>query len=108
MSGPERRSATSPKGADFMTVDSSPILPGRLGYPDMALRDDPRADPRMIAAMAPLGLAAAAGPAPVDGDSPLEELLEYCGMAEDGFEGLFGALVAEPAAGRGRHVAASR
>lgn len=30
----------------------SPRLPGRLGHPGMALRDDPRADPRMLAAMA--------------------------------------------------------
>lgn len=34
-------------------------LPGRLGTPGMALADDPCADPRMLAAMAPLGMAAA-------------------------------------------------
>ena len=38
------------------TMAAGPLLPGRLGTPDMALRDDPRADPRMIAAMAPFGL----------------------------------------------------
>lgn len=78
-----------------MTADSSPILPGRLGSPDMALRDDPRADPRMIAAMAPIGLDQHPAPTPVAVDSPLEALLEYCGLAEVGFEGLFGALGAE-------------
>ena len=39
----------------------SPVLPGRLGSPGMTLRDDPRADPRMIAAMEPLGLGRPAG-----------------------------------------------
>jgi hypothetical protein len=30
-----------------------PILLGRLGDPNMVLRDDPRADPRMVAVMEP-------------------------------------------------------
>lgn len=75
-----------------MTADSSPILPGRLGSPDMALENDPRADPRMIAAMAPIGLAAHPAELPVAADSPIEALLEYCGLAEEGFEALFGVL----------------
>ena len=49
---------------------SSPVLPGRLGSPEMSLRDDPRADPRMIAAMEPFGLSDLAAPAPVDASSP--------------------------------------
>jgi acetyl esterase len=73
---------------------SSPVLPGRLGSPDMSLRDDPRADPRMIAAMEPFGSADPAPPAPVDASSSLEDLLEWVSAAEEGFEGLFGALVA--------------
>ena len=77
-----------------MSVDRPPILPGRLGTPDMALGDDPRADPRMLAAMAPIGLAAAAEPSPVDTDTPLEMLLEYVTEAESGFEMLFGMLSA--------------
>ena len=44
----------------------------------------------MIAAMVPLGLAGASEPAPVDGDSSLDELLEYLAMLND-----------EPDAGRG-------
>jgi len=36
-------------------------LPGRLGDPSRALKDDPRADPRLVAALAPFGL---------DGDQP--------------------------------------
>jgi len=75
-----------------MAATSSPILPGRLGTPSMVLKDDPRADPRMVAAMEPFGLNVPPEPAPVNGDSPLDALLEYVGIAEAGFEGLFGAL----------------
>ncbi len=71
----------------------SPVLPGRLGDPDLTLRDDPRADPRMIAAMEPFGLADRAAPAPVNAQSPTEALLEYVAAAEEGFEGLFAALM---------------
>jgi acetyl esterase len=60
----------------------------------MVLRDDPRADPRMIAAMEPFGLADPPAPAPVSADSTIEELLEYVTAAEEGFEALFGAVVA--------------
>ncbi|HWM22492.1 MAG TPA: alpha/beta hydrolase [Ilumatobacteraceae bacterium] len=59
----------------------------------MALRDDPRADPRMIAAMEPFGLADPPAEAPVDSQSPIEALLEYVTAAEEGFEALFDALV---------------
>jgi acetyl esterase/lipase len=75
-----------------MTVERAPILPGRLGSPDMTLGDDPRADPRMLAAMAPIGLAGPPAAAPVDGSSPIEALLGYVTEAEQGFEGLFGLL----------------
>ncbi len=51
----------------------------------MQLRDDPRADPRMVAAMATLGMDVAPEPAPVDINSPLEELLEFSHGAEEGF-----------------------
>lgn len=73
-----------------MAAAGAPLLPGRLGTPDMALENDPRADPRMLAAMAPVGLGAHPVPTPVRVDSPIEELLEYCGLAEAGFEALFG------------------
>src|SRR5262245_33758693 len=68
------------------------LLPGRLGSPDMTLKDDPRADPRMIAAMEPLGLGEAAPPSPVDSGSDMDALLDYVRTAEEGFEALFGAL----------------
>ncbi len=64
----------------------APRLPGRLGNPGMALRDDPRADPRMLAAMAPLGLADPQPPPSVDADSGLEELLAFGDEAEVGYE----------------------
>jgi len=76
-----------------MAVDGSPVLPGRLGTPGMTLRDDPRADPRMIAAMEPFGLADPPEDAPVDSESPIDALLEYVTAAEEGFEALFDELV---------------
>src|SRR6266550_6343318 len=86
-SAPRRRTK-----AGSMTADRSPMLPGRLGSPAMLPKDDPRADPRMIAALLPLGLAGAPEPTPVDADSPLDELLEYVGMAEAGYEEMFAAF----------------
>ncbi|MFM2072610.1 MAG: hypothetical protein RLZZ623_2873, partial [Actinomycetota bacterium] len=44
---------------------TTPHLPGRLGNPDSTLANDPRSDPRMIAAMTPLGLADRTPPQPV-------------------------------------------
>lgn len=77
---------------------NTPILPGRLGTPGMLMNTDPRADPRMVAAMAPFGLDIAPEPAPVDANSPLDALLEYCALAETGFEGFNAALFADLAA----------
>ena len=65
---------------------ATPRLPGRLGNPGMALRDDPRADPRMLAAMAPYGLADPQPPPPVDRNSSLEELLAFCAEAEVAYD----------------------
>jgi acetyl esterase len=75
-----------------MAVSNIPVLPGRLGTPEMVMRDDPRADPRMIAAFAPLGLDGAPEPVPFTADSALEELLEFCNIAEPGFDALGTAL----------------
>ena len=72
---------------------TSPTLPGRLGSPAMTLRTDPRADPRMVAAMEPYGLADLPAEMPVDASSPLEQLLDYVAAAEEGFELLFNTLV---------------
>ena len=75
----------------------SPILPGRLGAPNMSLLTDPRADPRMIAAMAPLGIAELPPPSPVDGASSIEALHEYINVSEQGFDMLGGMLIGDVA-----------
>ncbi len=67
----------------------TPNLPGRLGNPDLQLRDDPRADPRMIAAMAPFALDQLPPPVPVDSSSPVDEIHEHVAVAEAGFGELF-------------------
>jgi acetyl esterase len=66
----------------------SPNLPGRLGNPSLDIKDDPRADPRMIAAMAMLGMDVAPAPSPVTAANSIEELLAYCMEAEAGFNAL--------------------
>jgi len=76
-------------------MSNSPALPGRLGNPGLDIRDDPRADPRMIAAMGPIGLDVAPPPSPVSAASPLADILEACMLAEAGFQMLFG-MASEP------------
>jgi acetyl esterase len=66
--------------------------PGRLGDPGRELRTDPRADPRMVAALAPFGLDTHAEPPPVTPQHAREEQLAFIHAAEEGFEGLFAAL----------------
>jgi acetyl esterase len=66
-------------------MDTTPILPGKLGNPEMLMKTDPRADPRMVAAMAPMGLDGAPEPAPVDINSATDALLEFAMLAEEGF-----------------------
>ena len=77
------------------SIESAPTLPGRLGSPDLQLRDDPRADPRMVQAMASLGLDVAPEPAPVDATSPIDAILDYATEAEAGFGGAFGSLFSD-------------
>ncbi|MDH4075763.1 MAG: alpha/beta hydrolase [Acidimicrobiia bacterium] len=85
---------------------TEPKLPGRLGTPDMQLKDDPRADPRMLAAMAPLALGEHPPPAGVDKNSSVDDLLAYLNVAEEGFGGLFDALgnKLEPVPGVNKHT----
>jgi acetyl esterase len=75
--------------------DSAPVLPGRLGTPNMQLKDDPRADPRMLAAMAPFALDQTPPPAGIDAASSIEELRAYVDLAEAGYGDIFEALVAD-------------
>jgi acetyl esterase/lipase len=76
-------------------------LPGRLGDPTLELHSDPRADPRLVAAFTPLGLAGAAPPLPVGRHSPLQEVLAVAEATEQAFDTVFSVLLAdvEPAEG---------
>jgi len=74
---------------------TSPILPGKLGNPEMLMKSDPRSDPRMVAAMAPLGLDVAPAPAPVDINSPIDDLIEFNMASEEGFSMLGEILAAQ-------------
>jgi len=80
---------------------TTPQLPGRLADPDMNIKDDPRADPRMIEAMAMMGMDVAPEPSPVTAASSIEDLLAYCIEAEAGFDALGGVLTANAPATAG-------
>lgn len=75
-------------------MSTTPHLPGRLGNPTFDIRDDPRADPRMIAAMAAVGMDVAPPPSPVSAATPIDELIGYTMEAEAGFEALGGTFTA--------------
>src|ERR1700692_3092661 len=67
---------------------------GRLADPDCCLRTDPRSDPRMVAALAQVGLDSNAPTVPLTIDATLEERLAYAAMCEEGVGaglGLFAA-----------------
>ena len=66
-----------------------PSLPGRLADPDRLLKTDPRADPRMVAALAQAGWDGVPPPTPVTAESPLDEILGFLAAAEAGYEQLF-------------------
>jgi acetyl esterase len=68
-------------------------LPGRLGDSTRILKTDSRSDPRLIAALAPLGLGGAPTPVPVTQNDTLQAKLEYLAATEAAFDGLFGTLV---------------
>ncbi len=76
-----------------MSTTPPSVLPGRLGHPEYELRTDPRADPRMVTALAPYGVDQLAAPSPVSPDDPIRTRLAYLAEAEAAFEGLFAALM---------------
>lgn len=73
-------------------MSTTPHLPGRLGDPDMTIGTDPRADPRMVAAMEQVGMAARPEPMPVEHDGPTEAILGVVDVMEEGFGALWAAL----------------
>jgi len=74
----------------------TPNLPGRLGTPDMQLRDDPRADPRMVASMVPFAMDGMPEPSPVSTSSSDEEIHEHLIVMEEGFGEVFDVLFSDP------------
>ncbi len=72
--------------------NGQPFLPGRLADPNRILKTDPRADPRLITALAQFGLDEAPAPASVTADSPLQEKLDHVAGVERGMEDVFAAL----------------
>jgi acetyl esterase len=79
----------------MVTPTVSVTLPGRLGDPTMELGTDPRADPRMVALMAPFGLTVRAAELPVSRTTPIDELLAIAAETEQGFDAVFGVLLAD-------------
>ncbi len=73
---------------------SAPHLPGRLGDPDMTIGTDPRADPRMVAAMAPFELHEHPPDSPVDASSHIDEIREVMNLTEEGYGAVWDALFA--------------
>ena len=65
---------------------------GRLANPDSTLGTDPRADPRMVAALAPFGLDGLVPLPPVTTDSPLEERRAYAAGVEEQLGAVLDAL----------------
>jgi hypothetical protein len=72
---------------------ASVVLPGRLRDPGMFLATDPRSDPRMLAAMRPLGMDQPAPALPIGPDAPLEQVLELIAVAEESNTAAFAALL---------------
>jgi acetyl esterase len=93
---PDLSDATAAATENVVAVAAAvPRLPGRLGKPDGHLKDDPRADPRMLAAMAPFGMGLVPAPSPVTAASPIEEIRAFCMAAEAGFPEFFAQFSAK-------------
>lgn len=74
--------------------------PGRLGDPQLELKDDPRADPRMLGLMESLGLLETL-PAPVNASTSYSDLLSFLSLAEKGYDAQSDAIVASWPATKG-------
>ena len=78
-----------------MEKANQPGLPGRLGDPARTLKTDPRIDPRLLAALAPLGLDGPPPPVALGSDSPMKAKLDYLAASEAAMGGLFASVVAD-------------
>ena len=58
----------------------------KLGNPKMRIEDDPRLDPRLLAALKNYGLLEQGEPLPVTVKSPIPDLIDFCNQAEKGWE----------------------
>lgn len=67
-------------------------LPGRLGDPTMSLASDPRADPRMLAAMRPFGLDQLRPVPPLGLDGSIADILDWTLEAETSYQTPFAAI----------------
>ena len=80
-------------GLCLFPMAPAPALPGRLGSnKHNTLQTDPRADPRLVAALAPYGFDREAPAPPVTHNSPLEDIHAFVAEAEKNFNGFFSAL----------------
>lgn len=77
-----------------MSKTATPTLPGRLGNPAMDLSTDPRADPRVVAALKAFGMDKEAQVPPFKRGDDLEKIGEFFVEAAKGFGGMFSALFA--------------
>lgn len=82
-------------------------MSGDGGPPGPVLRDDARVDPRLVAALEPLGMAGVLPPPPVDATTPLEEILTWLDRIEAGSQSMLAMATAglEPVVGVERSVA---
>jgi hypothetical protein len=60
------------------------MVDGRYADPERTLGTDPRADPRMVAAFAPLGLDGRLPSPPLTPDASLQQRLDFCAATEEG------------------------
>ncbi|MFL2504869.1 MAG: alpha/beta hydrolase fold domain-containing protein [Candidatus Azotimanducaceae bacterium] len=71
---------------DRKNLEKEVFLPGKLGNPKMQIEDDPRLDPRLLAALRNYGLLEQGGPLPVSVNSSIPDLIDFCKQAEKGWE----------------------
>jgi hypothetical protein len=80
----DRRAGTCTAMSANMPTDSAQRS-GEYSDGERDLRDDPRADPRMVAALAAFGFDHAQPPSLVSASSPHDDLLAYVAAVEEGF-----------------------